>query len=90
MTSIPPVNAAIGNPQILNIPEPIKTIQRAAPKLAPAVTPTKPGSAKGLRKIPCKVAPEIANKDPTIADKMTRGKRTKIKTSYPSPFDHKI
>ena len=76
VTSIPHTKAARGNPHTPNAPLPINTIHSVAPRPAPAVTPIKPGSASGFRKMPCSVAPEIANIAPTTADKTTRGNRT--------------
>ena len=42
---------------------------------APAVTPIIPGSAKGLRKIPCNIHPAKARFVPVRAAQMTRGIR---------------
>ena len=46
---------------------------KAAPKAAPADTPIRPGSAKGLRNKPCREAPAIPRLVPTSADSRTLG-----------------
>src|SRR5690606_39269184 len=48
----------------------------AAPRAAPAETPTTPGSASGLPKIACMTAPATASVAPTRTLITTRGKRT--------------
>ena len=83
VTSMPHRKAAMGSPHTPNAPPPINTIQSVAPNPAPAVTPINPGSASGFRKIPWRVAPDIANIAPTTADRMTRGNRTWTKTAKP-------
>ena len=57
------------------------TIEKAAPRAAPAETPINPGSASGFLKRPCKHAPDIDSAAPTIAAKRTLGKRILTKTS---------
>jgi hypothetical protein len=47
----------------------------AAATAAPEETPTTPGSASGLPKIPCMTAPAAASAAPTRTAMTTRGKR---------------
>ncbi|KAG0923071.1 hypothetical protein G6F32_014405 [Rhizopus arrhizus] len=47
-----------------------------APSAAPWLTPTMPGSARGLPNRPCRLAPAIANDAPTIAPSSARGMRS--------------
>ncbi|MNY22440.1 hypothetical protein D3C86_1560520 [compost metagenome] len=48
---------------------------RAAPSAAPPDTPTRPGSAKGLRNNPCIATPDNASTDPTAMPSKLRGRR---------------
>ena len=52
-----------------------RAIEIAAPTAPPAEIPRIYGSAKGLRKTPCKITPEIESKMPIKAANITRGKR---------------
>ena len=51
---------------------------------APALTPTMPGSAKGLRNRPCITAPETARAAPTRMPIARRGRRMSNKTTRSS------
>src|SRR5699024_2555004 len=53
----------------------IKAMVMASAAFAPAVKPSKPGSASGFRVIPCMIAPDTANAAPTNAAAISRGKR---------------
>ena len=54
---------------------PPSTIATIAPNPAPALTPTKPGSASGLRNRPCITAPDTASDAPTEMPSSNRGRR---------------
>ena len=51
-----------------------------APKAAPALVPTRPGSTMGLRNKPCINTPLTASMAPVMAQSKTLGKRNWIKT----------
>ena len=57
------------------------TIVTAAARAAPAETPTRPGSASGLRNRPCMSAPETASAAPTSPPSSRRGSRIWNRTS---------
>ncbi len=57
-----------------------KSMDTAAPRLAPEETPRMCESAKPLCKRPCRIAPAVANPAPTIAARITRGSRKRNKT----------
>ncbi len=54
---------------------PLSTIIATAPRLEPAETPIRPGSASGLRNRPCMTAPETASPPPIRKPRMARGRR---------------
>ena len=58
-------------------------IDNEAPTAAPDETPTVPGSARGLPKIPCMIAPATASEAPTTTAIARRGKRTFHSASSP-------
>ena len=51
------------------------TSQQATASAAPALIPTSPGSARGLRNSPCITQPESPSAAPTSSASSTRGKR---------------
>jgi hypothetical protein len=61
-----------------------KRIAKLAPTAAPELTPTTPGSASGLPKMPCMSAPAIASAAPTSTVIATRGKRISHSASWPN------
>src|ERR1700679_2305200 len=52
-----------------------------APNAAPAETPSRPGSAKGLRVTPCSTAPDNPNAAPTSSASTARGRRSCVMIS---------
>src|SRR4051794_37243822 len=71
--AIAPANAPI---ERVTAPDPKpRIITDTAPVDAPDDTPSRYGSASGLRVIDCNTAPEIARPNPTVAASKTRGKR---------------
>ena len=66
------------------------TIAATAPKAAPAETPMRPGSARGLRNNPCRDAPVMPNENPTMAANNTRGIRISKNTLKSSIFIFKM
>ena len=80
-TSKAPVKAAAGSSQNLRWagsakPMPAKnTMASAANMAAPVVTPSRPGSARGLRNRPCVRAPDSPSAAPTSAANRARGRR---------------
>ena len=63
-----------------------KRIEALAPTAAPEETPTTPGSASGLPKTPCIIAPATASAAPTRTVMTTRGKRTCHRASSPKSW----
>ena len=57
-----------------------------APNPAPAETPSRPGSANGLRNTPCITAPEIANPPPAKTPQITRGSLIEVTARYTAGF----
>src|SRR3990167_6981450 len=81
VTSSPPPNAASGNArrpnralQPANSESP-STMNATAASAAPLDTPSKPASASGLRKSPCRAAPAGASDAPTSKPSNRRGNR---------------
>ena len=60
---------------------PASTIHNTAPSAAPLDTPTMPGSASGLRNMPCMASPASAMPAPTSTASSRRGKRTSSSTA---------
>ena len=58
-----------------------------APKAAPLDTPSKPGSARGLRSSPCSAAPDTPKAAPTAMHNRVRGMRksSKMRVAITSP-----
>lgn len=83
----PPRNAASGTSQypIADMRpsgrSPPNTMAVIAPSPAPALTPTSPGSARGLRNKPCMSAPETASDAPTHMPRIIRGMRISQSTT---------
>ena len=71
----PPTKAATGSILCPRSPSGRYAIAMVAPRPAPAATPSRYGSASGLRKTPWYVAPASASIAPTSAARTTRGTR---------------
>ena len=52
-----------------------RATEAVAPRAAPDETPIRPGSARGLRNMPCRAAPATARALPTSTASTTRGSR---------------
>ena len=65
------------------------TIATASAAFAPAVNPSKPGSASGFRVMPCIIAPAMDRAAPTKIAATSRGKRISriMEMSLPSALE---
>lgn len=81
--------SAVGKESAIASP---RTMTVTLPREAPAVMPMSPGSARGLRRMPCRAAPERAKAIPAARPSRSRGKRMTQRTavSILSPWPRSV